>query len=215
MNAVASDIRRPRFARMYPKAAARAERRGATDHRRRLLEGLAGRVVEVGAGNGLNFVHYPHTVSEVVAVEPEPSLRGAAAEAAAHAPVPITVRAGTADRLPLDDGAVDAAVASLVLCSVEDQTRALTELRRVIKPGGELRFYEHVVANCQPRRALLQAVDRSGLWPAIAGGCHPARDTGAAIEAAGFTIEESDRFMFSPSSLEPSIPHILGIARRP
>ncbi|MGH2800477.1 MAG: methyltransferase domain-containing protein [Thermoleophilaceae bacterium] len=211
----ATDIRRPFFARMYPKAAARADRRGATDHRRRLLDGLSGRVVELGAGNGLNFAHYPTTVTEVVAIEPEPNLRAAAEAAAQRAAVTVTVRAGTADHLPLEDGEVDAAVASLVLCSVPDQASALAELHRVLRPGGELRFYEHVIARCQPKRTILQLADRSGLWPAIAGGCHPARDTGAAIEAAGFTIERSERFGFSASAVEPSVPHILGVARRP
>ncbi|MGH2744860.1 MAG: methyltransferase domain-containing protein [Thermoleophilaceae bacterium] len=211
----ATDIRRPFFARMYPKAAARADRRGATDHRRRLLDGLSGRVVELGAGNGLNFAHYPTTVTEVVAIEPEPNLRASAEAAAPRAAVTVTVRAGTADHLPLEDGEVDAAVASLVLCSVPDQASALAELHRVLRPGGELRFYEHVIARCQPKRTILQLADRSGLWPAIAGGCHPARDTGAAIEAAGFTIERSERFGFSASAVEPSVPHILGVARRP
>ena len=210
-----TDIKRPLFARMYPKAAARAERRGATEHRRRLLEGLEGRVVELGAGNGLNFAHYPGTVTEVIAIEPEPSLRAAAEQEAQRASVRVTVRAGTADRLPLADGEVDAAVASLVLCSVPDQASALVELHRVLRPGGELRFYEHVIARCQPMRTILQLADRSGLWPAIAGGCHPARDTGSAIEAAGFTIERSERFGFSAGPIEPSVPHILGVARRP
>jgi SAM-dependent methyltransferase len=209
-----TDIARPRFARMYVKAAARAERRGATDHRRRLLAGLSGRIVEVGAGHGLNFAHYPSGVTEVSAIEPEPTLRAAASEAALGAPVTVTVRDGTAESLPLAAGEADAAVASLVLCSVPDQAAALRELHRVVRPGGELRFYEHVIALCQPKRAILQLADHSGLWPAIAGGCHPARDTGAAIEAAGFTIEELDRFGFSASALEPSVPHILGVARR-
>jgi len=209
-----TDIPRPRFARMYLKAAARADRRGATDHRQRLLQDLTGRVLEVGAGNGLNFAHYPPTVTEVVAIEPEPTLRAIAQRAAAGAPVPVTVRAGTADALPLADGEMDAAIASLVLCSVPDQARALAELHRVLRPGGELRFYEHVIARCQPKRAILQLADRSGLWPAIGGGCHPARDTGAAIEAAGFTIEHCERFGFRARALEPSVPHILGIARR-
>jgi len=84
----------------------------------------------------------------------------------------------------------------------------------VLRPGGELRFYEHVIANCQPKRALLQLVDHSGLWPKLAGGCHPARDTRAAIEAAGFEIERCERFGFKASALEPSIPHIIGRARR-
>jgi ubiquinone/menaquinone biosynthesis C-methylase UbiE len=209
-----ADIPRPRFARMYVKAAARAERRGATEHRRRLLEGLTGRVVEVGAGNGLNFEHYPASVSQVIAIEPEPSLREAAREAASRAPLPVTVLAGTAEALPLGDGEVDAAVASLVLCSVPEQRLALAELHRVLRPGGELRFYEHVIPRCQPMRAILQLADHSGLWPAIAGGCHPARDTGRAIEEAGFAIERCERFGFRASALEPSVPHILGVARR-
>ena len=141
-----TDIPRPRFARMYLKAAARADRRGATQHRRALLRDLTGRVLEVGAGNGLNFAHYPPTVTEVVAIEPEPTLRAIAQQAAAGAPVPVTVRAGTADALALADGEMDAAVASLVLCSVPDQARALAELHRVLRPGAELRFYEHVIA---------------------------------------------------------------------
>jgi SAM-dependent methyltransferase len=210
----ATDLPRPRFARMYQRTARAAEARGATEHRRRLLDGLAGSVLELGAGHGLNFPHYPATVTGVTAIEPEPTLRAAAAEAAQKASIPIRVLAGVADHLPLADASVDAAVASLVLCSVPDQGRALAELRRVLRPGGELRFYEHVVANRQPKRVLLQAIDHSGLWPAISGGCHPARDTGAAIERAGFSIRSSERIMFAASRLEPSIPHILGIAHR-
>jgi SAM-dependent methyltransferase len=117
-------------------------------------------------------------------------------------------------KLPLAEASVDAAVASLVLCSVPDQRRALAEIRRVLRPGGELRFYEHVIPRCQPKRLLLQMVDRSGLWPAVAGGCHPARDTTEAIMRAGFDIEEIERFAFSAQRFEPLIPHILGSARR-
>jgi ubiquinone/menaquinone biosynthesis C-methylase UbiE len=211
---MSSSVSKPRFAKMYIKAAARAERRGATDHRRRLLEGLSGRVVEVGAGHGLNFAHYPAAVIEVIAIEPESTLRASAEHAAAQAPVPVTVLEGTADALPVRDGDADAVVASLVLCSVPDQATALAEARRVLRPGGQLRFYEHVIARCQPKRAILQLADHSGLWPKIAGGCHPARDTGAAIETAGFAIERCERFMFSAGALEPKVPHILGVARR-
>jgi ubiquinone/menaquinone biosynthesis C-methylase UbiE len=170
-------------------------------------------VVEVGAGHGLNFAHYPSAVQEVIAIEPEASLREQASRAAAKALVPVTVVHGTADVLPVGDGEADAVVASLVLCSVPDQVTALAEMRRVLRPGGELRFYEHVIARCQPKRMMLLAVDRSGLWPRIAGGCHPARDTGPAIEAAGFEIERCERFMFSAGSLEPSVPHMVGMAR--
>jgi SAM-dependent methyltransferase len=209
-----TDLSRPRFARMYVRVANAAERRGATEHGRRLLEGLSGTVLELGAGHGLNFPHYAAAVTDVIAVEPEPTLRALATAAGASTPVPVRVIGGVADDIPLDDGSVDAAVTSLVLCSVPDQDRALAELRRVLRPQGELRFYEHVIPQCQPKRVLLQAADRSGLWPRIAGGCHAARDTTAAIERAGFRIESSDRIMFAASRFEPSIPHILGTARR-
>jgi ubiquinone/menaquinone biosynthesis C-methylase UbiE len=210
-----NDLANPRFARLYPRFAARADRRGAAEHRRRLLAGLTGTVLELGAGHGVNFAHYPPTVTGVVAVEPEPTLRAAAERAAAAAPVPVRVVAGDADALPVPDDSADAAVASLVLCSVPDQDRALAELRRVLRPGGELRFYEHVIPDTQPKRALARLADRSGLWPRLAGGCHPARDTAAAIARAGFAVESSDRIMFSASRLEPTVPHILGVARAP
>jgi ubiquinone/menaquinone biosynthesis C-methylase UbiE len=209
-----TDLPRPRFARVYQRVAQTAERRGGTEHRRTLLRGLSGSVVEIGAGHGLNFPHYPVEVTEVIAIEPEPTLRARATEAAATAPVPVRVLPGTADELPIEDGSVDAAVTSLVLCSVPDQDHALAELHRVVRPGGELRFYEHVIPNCQPKRLLLQVADHSGIWPRIAGGCHPARDTTAVIERSGFEVQASERIMFAASRLEPSIPHILGIARR-
>jgi SAM-dependent methyltransferase len=209
-----TDIARPRFARMYLRSAASAEQRGATDHRRRLLEGLLGTVIEIGAGHGLNFPHYPPEVAEVIAIEPEPTLRSQAETAAESAPVPVRVLAGVADEVPVADASADAVVASLVLCSVPDQQHALAEIRRVLRPDGELRFYEHVVPRCQPKRLLLQVIDRSGIWPTIAGGCHPARDTTEAIMQAGFDIEEIERFGFSAQRFEPLIPHILGIARR-
>jgi SAM-dependent methyltransferase len=129
--------------------------------------------------------------------------------------VPVRVEPGTAEGLPLEDGSVDAVVASLVLCTVPDQRAALAEARRVLRPGGELRFYEHVQARGQPLKMILAGADRSGLWPAIGGGCHPARPTLEAIRAAGFVVERCERFGFSPSPLMPAIPHILGLARRP
>jgi ubiquinone/menaquinone biosynthesis C-methylase UbiE len=128
--------------------------------------------------------------------------------------VAVRVMDGTADRVPLPDESVDAGVASLVLCSVPDQASALAELRRVIRPGGELRFYEHVAAT-DPRWAQWQRrVDP--VWTRIAGGCHLTRDTCAAIEHAGFEIVELDRFLFQPCWLARlSAPHVLGRAYRP
>jgi ubiquinone/menaquinone biosynthesis C-methylase UbiE len=128
--------------------------------------------------------------------------------------MPVRVLAGVADELPLEDETVDAAVASLVLCSVPDQQRALAEIRRVLHPDGELRFYEHVIPRRQPKRVLFQVIDRSGIWPAIAGGCHAARDTTEAIKQAGFDIQGIERFGFSANRFQPLVPHILGTARR-
>src|SRR5262245_46402911 len=199
---------------MYPRVAERADRRGAHEHRRRLLDGLTGRVVEVGAGDGRNFALYPPTVTEVVAVEPEPTLRALAEAAARRTAAAITVVPGVAEALPFADAELDAAVVSLVLCSVPDQQRALSELRRVLRPGGELRFYEHVIARRQPKRALFQLADRTGVWPKLAAGCHLARDTAAAIVAAGFEIEHCERIEFRTAPLEPRLSFILGRARR-
>ena len=185
------------------------EKKGSAEHRRELLEGLAGRVLEVGAGNGLNFAQYPLEVTEVVAVEPEPYLRGLADEAALVAPVPVRVVTGVADALPVADGEFDAAVVSLVLCSVPDQARALAEIRRAVQAGGELRFYEHVRG--EGARGRVQD-GLSVVFPHVAGGCHPNRRTVQAIEAAGFAVEYVREFEFASW---PVAPHVLGRARRP
>jgi ubiquinone/menaquinone biosynthesis C-methylase UbiE len=204
----------PVFARVYEKVAEIAERRGGAEHRERLLAGLSGQVIEVGAGSGANFAHYPPTVSEVIAVEPERYLRERAQRAAAQAPVSVSVVDGGADHLPGEAESFDAGVAALVLCTVPDQQRALAELFRVIRPGGELRFYEHIVAD-RKWEARYQRFADATFWPHVAGGCHLARDTRTGIEQAGFVIETCDRFPFSPAPFIPPDPHILGMARRP
>jgi ubiquinone/menaquinone biosynthesis C-methylase UbiE len=210
----ATAISHPIFARFYARFAQTSERRGGAEHRQKLLAGLSGRVIELGAGSGANFSHYPASVSEVVAIEPEPYLRERARRAATDAPVPISVEQGDADQLPGEPASFDAAVVALVLCTVPDQQRALAELLRVIRPGGELRFYEHVIA-ASPFEAGLQRAADATFWPHLAGGCHLARDTASAIEQAGFEIEACERFAFSPAAYLPPDPHILGVARRP
>ena len=206
-------IHHPLFARFYRHLAAGAEKAGAAEHRDELLAGLSGRVIEVGCGHGINFTHYPEAVTALVAVEPEAYLRGAAQEAAAKVPLSIEVIDGTADHLAMPDGSFDAGVASLVLCSVPDQAAALAELHRVIRPGGELRFYEHVRAT-NPRRASRQ--DRiQPLWSQLGGGCRPNCETEAAIVSAGFMVEDCRRFNFEPCFLAAlTAPIILGSARR-
>jgi ubiquinone/menaquinone biosynthesis C-methylase UbiE len=205
-------VHHPLFARLYSLIAKREDARGNIENRQELLAGLSGRVLEVGSGAGSNFAQYPAGVTEVVAVEPEPYLRQKSEQAAAKAPVPVRVVDGLADALPVEDGSIDAGVVSLVLCSVPDQDAALAELHRKIKPGGELRFYEHVASNRSSRRRFQRALDKT-VWPRVAGGCHLTRDTRAAIDRAGFSVQRSRRFPFPPGRL--GIPHILGSARRP
>jgi ubiquinone/menaquinone biosynthesis C-methylase UbiE len=209
----AETVEHPLFARFYLRMTSSRKAHGEDGYRRRLLAGLSGRVIEVGAGGGLNFPFYPESVDQVLAVEPEPLLRKAASESAGHAPVAVEVVDGVSSALPAEDESFDAGVASLVLCSVRDQPRALAEFHRVIRSGGQLRFYEHVVSR-QPAVALLQRIADSAFWPKVAGGCHLSRDTSRAIERAGFTIQSSERFAFTPGAPIPPIPHILGIATR-
>lgn len=204
----------PIFARVYARTAASMEEAGVADHRKHLLAGLVGRVVEVGAGNGLNFSHYPVSVTEVIAVEPEPYLRAQAEVAARNTPIKVSVVDGDAEHLPIDDGSVDVAVTSLVLCSVSDQTAALAEIRRVLRPGGELRFYEHVLAS-DARLARIQRLVNP-IWTRFAGGCRLTRNTLDVIQAAGFIVDECEQFLFQPClPAKLAAPHILGKAHKP
>ena len=183
------------------------------EHRREVLSGLSGRVVEMGAGNGMNFRHFPATVDEVIAVEPEPYLRACAIRSASEAAVRVTVLDGLADELPFEDGAFDAAVACQVLCTVPDQHAALAELRRVLAPLAELRFLEHVRSRHPLKARVQRATDASGIWSRLAGGCHCARDTVATIAADGFEVELVHDFDLGPSWLFTN-PHVRGVARR-
>ncbi|MCX4824905.1 class I SAM-dependent methyltransferase [Streptomyces sp. NBC_01142] len=209
-------VHHPLFARFYARMSVLADLKGGVAaHREELLAGLSGRVIEVGAGNGLNFPHYPAAVSEVVALEPERRLRHLAAQAARRTDVPVDVVPGAAEALPVKSEAFDAAVASLVLCSVRDLPRALSEIRRVLRPGGELRFFEHGLAEGKGLARTQRAVDRT-VWPLLFGGCHTARDTIAAIEAAGFELGVYRRLRVPERGMQfPSSPCVLGVARRP
>lgn len=209
-------VRRPVFARFYARVAGPGlDRAGAGEHRRRLLEGLTGQVLEVGAGHGPNFRYYPSDVARVVAVEPEPTLRMLAAEAVASAAVPVEVVDGLAGRLPFEDGAFDAVVFCMTLCSVRGPDAALGEAFRVLRPGGQVRFFEHVRADSARMRRVQKAVDAT-VWPLLCGGCHTGRVTEAAIRGAGFDVTALDRFAFPATRVPlPAAAHILGTAVRP
>ncbi|MGW2181067.1 class I SAM-dependent methyltransferase [Streptomyces sp. NPDC001732] len=209
-------VHHPVFARFYARLSVVAETRaGLGAVRAELLAGLSGRVVEVGAGNGLNFAHYPPGVAEVVAIEPERGLRQLAVRAALRAGIPVDVVPGTAEALPVKSEAFDGAVASLVLCTVRDVERSLAEIMRVLRPGGELRFFEHVRADGRAMALTQRALDRT-VWPLVAGGCHTARDTLAAIERAGFVLESYRRVRMPERGIQlPTSSCVLGVARRP
>jgi ubiquinone/menaquinone biosynthesis C-methylase UbiE len=204
----------PLFARVWARASVALER-GVARHRHELLAGLSGRVIEIGAGTGLSFAHYPDAVTSVVAVEPEGHLRRLAQRAAERAPVPIEVVDGVAERLPADDHSCDAVVTSLVLCSIPDPDAALTEILRVLRPGGQLRFFEHVRATSTAAYRVQRLLDAT-VWPVLAGGCHTARDTTAAIEHAGFITERLTRLRYADTRIPfPISPQILGTATHP
>jgi SAM-dependent methyltransferase len=203
-----------RFARYLERREARKPDLVHRELRRQALRGLRGRVIEVGSGDGRSFEHYPPEVEHVLAVEPDPTARTAAAERAKVAPVPIELVDEDAAALPADDGAFDAAVLMGVLCSVPDPAAALRELRRVLVPNGELRFWEHVRAGNRAFRAFQRAIDAL-FWTRALGGCETTRDTESAIRDSGFRIERLDRGFHSSSLLTiTSAPYVLGIARR-
>lgn len=200
-----------RQSRVFMRLAAYADANGGTEHRRRLVAGLSGTVVEVGAGHGPNFALYPTEVTEVLAVEPDETMREAARRAADAAPVPVSLLAGHADALPLPDASADAVVFSLVLCLVPDQARTLAEAVRVLRPGGHLRFYEHVRSASAMRAGLQDAL--TPLWSKAFGGCHLNRDTAAAVRAAGLRLDAVEDFPFGPRALR--VRHLIGHATLP
>ncbi|WP_172383600.1 class I SAM-dependent methyltransferase [Streptomyces sp. MNP-20] len=207
-------VHHPLFARCYARFSVAAEP-AIAPYRAELLTGVCGRVIEVGAGNGLNFPHYPAAVSEVVAIEPERLLRQLAVSAALRADVPVDVVPGAAEALPVKSEAFDVAVASLVLCSVRDVPRALAELRRVLRPGGELRFFEHGRARGTAFATAQRALDRT-VWPLLFGGCHTARDPVGALRAAGFELGPYRRVLVPAKRPRlPTSPCVIGTAWRP
>jgi SAM-dependent methyltransferase len=204
-----------RFARYLERREQRRPDLAAREFHRRLRASLRGRVIEPGCGDGHTFEHYPPEVERVVAVEPDPTARAAAAECALSVSVPIDVVDGVAEALPAEDGGFDAAVVTGVLCTVPDPAGALRELRRVLAPGGELRFWEHVRSSNRAFRALQRAADAL-FWTEALGGCETTRETTAAIRDAGFELVTLDRGFHSSSLLTiTSGPYIFGIAVSP
>jgi SAM-dependent methyltransferase len=199
----------PIFARIYAKRSV-AEAHLQEGYRRELLAGLSGRVLELGCGNGLNFVHYPPGVTEVVGVEPEGYLRRQARLVSQTVGTRIIVlegRAETASEVVADK--FDAVVFSLLLCSVADPKAVLRESKKMLNKGAAVRFYEHVVSD-DPRTAWLQR-HLAPLWSRLAGGCRPDRDTLSLIREE-FRISDARSFDFCPGHRVPLgivAPHVV------
>ena len=196
------------FARFYDRIIAPMERHGLAERRAQLLGGLAGDVLEIGAGTGANLGFYPASVTSLTVTEPSAPMAQRLRATVGRERPETTVVEAPAERLPFDDASFDAAVSTLVLCSVGDPARALAEINRVLRPGGQLVVVEHVVAKGRGRYA-------QRVWePAqkiLGRNCHMTRDTRAALEAAGFdTTGVVDIVM--PGAPEALFPAISGIA---
>src|SRR5438270_9819744 len=176
------------FAAVYDRAMAGTEKAGLGDRRHELLASANGRVIEIGAGTGVNLAHYPDAVTELVLTEPEePMARRLEAKANLSGRAATVVRA-PAESLPFPDDSFDTAVCTLVLCTVRDPERTLAELQRVLKPGGTLLFLEHVRSD-DPGLAGWQ--DRvAPLWRRLGHGCNPNRPTHDLIRDSGLRVLE-------------------------
>ena len=153
-------------------------------YRQRLVSQAEGRVLEIGAGSGLNLPFYTQRATQIVAIEPHPKLRAMASAKASS--VSAKIVEGTAERLALDDGSVDTVLTTWTLCTIPDVTAALREMRRVLKPTGQLLFAEHGLA---PEEGVRRWQHRlTPMWKRIAGGCHLDRAISVLIQDAGFEI---------------------------
>jgi ubiquinone/menaquinone biosynthesis C-methylase UbiE len=193
------------FAALYDRGNSAVDRRFSA-WRHLIAGGAKGRVLEVGAGTGANIGYYP-AGADVTYSEPGRAMRDRLRRKLETAGNTAPVLAASAEALPFDDRMFDTVVITLALCSVRDLRRSLVEVSRVLKPGGELRFVEHIAAERGFWRWFQSAV--RPLYTPVAGGCHPDRDTVQAITAAGFEVTDLHRFKFGPY---PVRPFVAGIA---
>jgi ubiquinone/menaquinone biosynthesis C-methylase UbiE len=203
----------PIFAAFYDRMMASAERKFLGAVRREIVGAARGRVLEIGCGTGASFPYYSADASSVAATEPDPFMAERARRRAVDAGRPIDLQEAPAEALPFPDASFDSVVSMLVLCTVADPAQSLAEIHRVLRPGGELRFYEHVRFR-HAFGAFWQDL-AAPLWRRVAAGCHPNRDTEALIRGAGFAMEE----LVETTPVPPIPPvyvvraHIRGVAR--
>jgi ubiquinone/menaquinone biosynthesis C-methylase UbiE len=195
------------FARFYDRSLKATEENGLGEMRSALLADARGRVVEIGAGTGVNLDLYGDGIEDLTLVEPDPHMGARLRErlAAGGGTAPARLVAAPAEAIPFDDDTFDTAVATLVLCTIPDPVAAIDELARVLKPGGRLLFIEHVRSE-DPGRARWQ--DRlEKPWRFLADGCHCNRDTAAALRASAFEVDqlEDGKMPKAPAIVRPLI----------
>ncbi|AKK30630.1 methyltransferase type 11 [Mycobacterium sp. EPa45] len=180
---------------------------GMRRRRRALVAAARGRVVEIGAGTGLNVEHYPDSIDELVLTEPEPGMRHKLARRLNRVGRTAHITDASALHLPFTDASVDTVVSTLVLCTVPDPERALREIARVLRPGGQLLFIEHIRAGSRSLAALQDLMLRP--WRGFAGGCVCNRATLEMMNACGFTVRAEAAVWHGM----PSIVHPLAVGR--
>ncbi|MBV9385880.1 MAG: class I SAM-dependent methyltransferase [Chroococcidiopsidaceae cyanobacterium CP_BM_ER_R8_30] len=179
------------------------------ERKQALFSNLHGNVLEIGPGSGPNLSYYPHDI-HWIGIEPNPFIHPYLQKEAERLGLSIDLRTGTAERLEAEDNSIDTIVSTLVLCSVPDLPRTLQEILRVLKPGGRFLFLEHVAA---PQGTWLRKI-QSGIrpiWQVIGDGCHPDRETGSALETAGFETVDYQQFRAPVPVVSPQI---VGIATK-
>lgn len=200
----------PVMALLYDPFLWTGEIAGMRRRRRRLLARARGRVVEIGAGTGLNIAHYPDQVDELVLAEPDAGMRRKLVRRLDRNGRPAAISGTSAERLPFANDSVDTVVSTLVLCTVEDPERVLREIARVLRPDGQLLFIEHVRARWRPLAHYQDLLAR--FWRAFAGGCMCNRATLDLMRGCGFDVEATEAIW----SGMPAIvyPLVLGRATR-
>ncbi|MBI4280480.1 MAG: class I SAM-dependent methyltransferase [Armatimonadetes bacterium] len=198
----------PIFAMLYDPMMRLTAEKHVAGHRRTLTARAGDRVLEIGAGTGANLPYYPAGHS-VIAAEPDPHMVRRAAVKARMAPAQVHLVQAQAEALPFSDSMFDSVLCTLVLCSVDDPLEALREVWRVLRPGGQLLFFEHVRAGAPGWQRFQDVI--TPLWRRLGAGCHPNRDTTQAVRRAGFELVTLERVEYGPY---PTKPHVEGVARK-
>ena len=191
------------FSAIYDPLLWVGERAGMAQRRSALLSQATGRVLELGAGTGLNLPHYSDNLEELVLTEPSPPMVGRLERRAKKAGTPSSVVVADAERLPFKADSFDTVVSTLVLCTVDDPQQAINEIARVLRPGGKLLFLEHVRSDS---RRLARWQDRLHRpWHAFAAGCNANRPTVDMLRESSLRVEdvEHDRWKWMPALVRP------------